>query len=644
MTWGGVAETERIGSTRLERWSGAGGTTLRVRTTPHSSIGWVVVGAYTSRAELRAVVSVENRDITIAALTYYHDPDEIVIALDDPTVNVRWFGVSGSNDYSAAATLAVASGASTLRFPAGSYVLSNVAIGATDINIEGDPLGTTILCTHATNFALTYIGLTEKRRRISNIRFLGVAETGRGVYINGYGYLSFENCTFEYLEYGVYSNSSEWNTSDNCRFFRNKYAYIATTSTSDILSNAPENAQHSATQHFIQSEFWYNQLGFHCDNKDHTGIDSSGSNWFEQCTFIDNDLALSSVQDSTYQADSKIYPGTVIDSCWFELNDTAGTQTFNGFTLNNGDLHFSWGDVSIYNGWFHSQMSFLNGTRVNGYNVKFAGGFSIVTSGDTSINFDSVIGDDLGGADLSNVRAKTFEPLKADRGVVSQVPHRAAFTFAPRAKNVLSDSYTATCAVGAVPPTIAGTPTITFEYGDGFYGGKYIQVDGALNDATAWVATITQNKWYVTTFAAKAAAACSLTMIGGDKLFVPTASIPLTTEWKTFACIGKSSAATGNGLIYFYLTGTHTIHFSCVQVIEFDTLQQAMNFLDSGVYVLKTTEIKQQQLQASTAPAAGTWVVGDIVWNSEPASAESIGWVCTVAGTPGTWKAFGTIA
>jgi len=95
MTWGGVAEVERLGSTRLERWSGAGWTTLRVRTTPHSSIGWVVVGAYTSRAELRQVVSVENRDITVAALTYYHDPDEIVLALDDPTVNVRWFGALG---------------------------------------------------------------------------------------------------------------------------------------------------------------------------------------------------------------------------------------------------------------------------------------------------------------------------------------------------------------------------------------------------------------------------------------------------------------------------------------------------------------------------------------------------------------------
>ena len=47
---------------------------------------------------------------------------------------------------------------------------------------------------------------------------------------------------------------------------------------------------------------------------------------------------------------------------------------------------------------------------------------------------------------------------------------------------------------------------------------------------------------------------------------------------------------------------------------------------------------------ALAAPTAGTYTLGQIVWNAEPASAEAVGWVCTVAGTPGTWKAFGTIA
>ncbi|MEO2054688.1 MAG: hypothetical protein ABGX83_05255 [Nitrospira sp.] len=46
----------------------------------------------------------------------------------------------------------------------------------------------------------------------------------------------------------------------------------------------------------------------------------------------------------------------------------------------------------------------------------------------------------------------------------------------------------------------------------------------------------------------------------------------------------------------------------------------------------------------SAAPVSGTWAVGDVVFNSLPATLESIGWVNTVAGTPGTWVEFGLIS
>lgn len=46
----------------------------------------------------------------------------------------------------------------------------------------------------------------------------------------------------------------------------------------------------------------------------------------------------------------------------------------------------------------------------------------------------------------------------------------------------------------------------------------------------------------------------------------------------------------------------------------------------------------------NSIPASGTYKVGDIVWNSAPAANGNIGWVCVTAGTPGTWKAFGSIS
>lgn len=43
------------------------------------------------------------------------------------------------------------------------------------------------------------------------------------------------------------------------------------------------------------------------------------------------------------------------------------------------------------------------------------------------------------------------------------------------------------------------------------------------------------------------------------------------------------------------------------------------------------------------APVSGTYTQGSIVYDRAPLAGANIGWVCTVAGTPGTWKAFGTI-
>lgn len=47
---------------------------------------------------------------------------------------------------------------------------------------------------------------------------------------------------------------------------------------------------------------------------------------------------------------------------------------------------------------------------------------------------------------------------------------------------------------------------------------------------------------------------------------------------------------------------------------------------------------------ATAAPTTGTWGLGDQVMNSNPAEAGSAGskyvvtgWICTAAGTPGTW-------
>lgn len=72
--------------------------------------------------------------------------------------------------------------------------------------------------------------------------------------------------------------------------------------------------------------------------------------------------------------------------------------------------------------------------------------------------------------------------------------------------------------------------------------------------------------------------------------------------------------------------------------------------LDANPYLEQTISVTARLGNINTlsyalaAPSTGTWRVGDIVYNTAPAPSGFIGWVCTVAGTPGTWKTFGAIS
>jgi hypothetical protein len=51
----------------------------------------------------------------------------------------------------------------------------------------------------------------------------------------------------------------------------------------------------------------------------------------------------------------------------------------------------------------------------------------------------------------------------------------------------------------------------------------------------------------------------------------------------------------------------------------------------------------QRIVYSDAAPAAGTWNVGDLVFAVPPTAGKVWGWICTEAGSPGTWKSMGTL-
>ena len=50
------------------------------------------------------------------------------------------------------------------------------------------------------------------------------------------------------------------------------------------------------------------------------------------------------------------------------------------------------------------------------------------------------------------------------------------------------------------------------------------------------------------------------------------------------------------------------------------------------------------RISGSAPPENGTWLHGDIIYNTHPSSGTYIGWVCTAPGSPGIWRPFGLIS
>ena len=81
-----------------------------------------------------------------------------------------------------------------------------------------------------------------------------------------------------------------------------------------------------------------------------------------------------------------------------------------------------------------------------------------------------------------------------------------------------------------------------------------------------------------------------------------------------------------------------------------DQTQRALDSVKvTAAAIQKTAAGLQDQIDGARVtgtapPTSGFHERAEIVWNSAPVSGGFIGWVCTAAGTPGTWKTWGPIS
>lgn len=108
------------------------------------------------------------------------------------------------------------------------------------------------------------------------------------------------------------------------------------------------------------------------------------------------------------------------------------------------------------------------------------------------------------------------------------------------------------------------------------------------------------------------------------------------------AFIGNSVNSVSGSDRAFYASATATF----VNMVGNSALGVANPYVDGGSPPTRAfgNSWEPQNDYGTAAPVSGTFAKGDKVWNTNASAAGTVGWICTTAGTPGTWKTFGTIA
>jgi hypothetical protein len=131
-----------------------------------------------------------------------------------------------------------------------------------------------------------------------------------------------------------------------------------------------------------------------------------------------------------------------------------------------------------------------------------------------------------------------------------------------------------------------------------------------------------------------AAKVCGVVTISNIDLGAGTAAGIIRSNSQTFAVFGVKNGSGGHAIQDLVLSNTlDDLNIG----VYIDAATKGV--ITDGVSVNKIPQGKT----GTVAPTTGTWKKGDVVWNTSPAAAGFIGWVCVTAGTPGTWKGFGTI-
>jgi Pectate lyase superfamily protein len=583
--------------------------------------------------------------------------------LNESVINVKDYGAIGDNSTDNTPFIQPILDSSfgrTIYFPSGSYLL-NLEFKVRSNNL----LGQGNKCTNLKSFIPGGYALTLssndfwKSFVISDLTFAGntIADGGiqfgkpnsldtnasaitTGLYLKNVDFLGLDICINK--RYGNIGNNYE-----GCSFYTSNYHFVA--------KNAPNDFMHAGIDTFYKCHFFgASKASIYFDTPD----GATGQTTFRDCTFESN--AGFCIFSKGYTAGNAPFnPVLKLENVWWEYNglekairDNSGITTANIFGTDYPltVMHLEKTNMLMDN---TSILDFtLLETTLKIKNPIMGENTDKIIKDDKSL----VVADGIRAYASSNKGYYAQDILCGSRDAGFNGNLNCTFDTKPRTKISKSNANL------LFAESFANKSIYQFE-GDplGYTDTKSVN-DGVLFDNCSELVlkpgigyygptytTIPKDKYIYWSINTK-------NFTGNCRVEI---SNPANTDFKLANSLNNSKANTWNS--YSGITNTFNpggqpfpislvmtngnstplnVRFSALQILLFDSNEECIKYSDSLVYSVANIP---KQLYQESIPTSGTWIKGDIAYNTNPTPGGYVGWICTVSGTPGTWKGFGLI-